>query len=209
MRRVAAAVVVLAAVAVTALVVWRSVDDEHVESATVPGVGRIDGTLPAGVANPPPRPRKPERGLGWTHGLAYRGTRGARDAGSEAERAAVRTALARHLFLIAVVDSCVTRRDAALLVYRHVFVPPARDPQLYNLAIQPAGGCVPTRLRVDEWEAVEAEGAEARAVVRGAEERHDRGAWRPVRLRWRALLRRDAADWKVAALQVEDLENYD
>ena len=207
-----AAVIGAAGVALVAgLLALRSDDEpQYVTATTVPGVGRIDGTLPRSTSAPVPKVgRLSVRELTDSHDVAFRAAERGEDSGPEEERATVREALGRHLFLVAVAKACNARRDAALVVYDHVFVDPARQPELDNLAVQVPAGCPRTRLRIDDWHGVQVDGDTASAVLRGGPERRVGDDWEERDFEWRAVLRRAGSEWKVAALSVKDLDYRD
>lgn len=184
-------------------------DPEYVTSATVPGMGRIDGELPRTTTLRPPAVRQEtfEEGDAAAD-LAWRTAKGGDDSGTEAEREAVKRALARGLFLGEVVNACWAHRRAGLVVYGHVYTAPARDPSLANLARQPRLGCHRARLRVDEWKGVQVDGDDATAVLRGGGEQLVDGEWERSHSEWQAVLRRVGGEWKIAAITGDDLD-YD
>jgi hypothetical protein len=69
--------------------------------------------------------------------------------------------------------------------------------------------CPATRLRVDDWKGVRARGDTASAVLRGAYETSWSDDWEPRRHEWRAVLRPVGGDWKIAALDADNLDYRD
>ncbi|HEX2088188.1 MAG TPA: hypothetical protein VHF89_21050, partial [Solirubrobacteraceae bacterium] len=196
-------------------------DDELVTHATVPGIGRIEGFVAADARVRPPAvvPRVgrlgPEgaRALAAAAERAYALARPGEDSGPRAERERVERSLKEKLYLTRAATGCLRPPPAALAVYAFVFAPPQQQPELENLqtkrTLRGRQRCVRNRLRVDELSGVQVRGDEARAVLRGAAETRRDGEWESREHEWRALLRRVDGDWKIAALDGNDLSYED
>lgn len=223
--RAAIPLALVPAVVVSGVLVARMVSDEGEERVTraqVPGVGTVEGAVRPGTpVRPPARiPRAGPLGTAGGRELQAASTRAWReatpgdDSGPAAERDAVRRSLKTKVFLLEAAYACLRPPPAALAVLDFVLVAPQRGPALENLvttrrARRGRQRCPPRRVRIDGWEGVRVRGDTATAVLRGALETRERGEWTPRRHEWRAILRRARGDWKIAALDAQDLDYRD
>lgn len=193
----------------------------RIDHASVPGIGRIELSLPTDtkVRSPgyiPESNGASSKELDQKHAREMKIARTIRkgpDVGPAEKVSQIKHDVPRGLFLRYVAYSCRPLPKAGLWVYQYTFARPNRKAHvdLFETnrrdSIGDTAVCERRRLRVDRWEGVRVDrtdGRRAHVMVRGLEESRRSGErWNPTHAIWKLAVRRVDERWRIAVLYEE------